>query len=224
MTRNYDLIIFDCDGTLVDSEYLNNKVSSNLLIEFGLAEYTPEKFMSEFVGCTWTNIKNDIEARHNVKLPADIIDRYVEVVNKELEKGVEPIEGVMELLNFAQSNFKICVGSNGQRSNVMKSLHVQGFDAYFQDTNIFTRIQVPNGKPAPDLFLFAAAQMDVEPFKCLVIEDSPTGVQAGVAAGMDVWGFVGTSHTPDTQAMILENAGANRVFDSLIHISQALNN
>ena len=220
---NFDLIIFDCDGTLVDSEYLNNKVSSDLLIEFGLTEYTPEKCIEEFTGSTWTNIRSDLEARHNVKLPDDLISNYIARVHAEMEKGLPPIKGAIDFVVTSQSKFKICVGSNGERSNVMKSLSLCGFSPkFFQDDNIFTRIQVPNGKPAPDLFLYAAEKMNTEPSKCLVIEDSPTGVLAGVAAGIEVWGFVGTAHDQKSQEKKLIEAGASRVFSDFIHMGEAL--
>lgn len=220
--RNYDLIIFDCDGTLVDSEYLNNKVSSELLIEFGLTEYTPEKCINEFAGFTWTNIKLLLEDRHNLTLPPDFIQTYIDRVHIEMESGLKPIPGAMDLVKASSSKGKICVASNGERSNVMKSLSLQGYNDYFSEENIFTRIQVPNGKPAPDIFLFAAQNMGVNPQDCLVIEDSPTGVLAGVAAGMDVFGFVGASHDSAVQEKRLKQAGTQAVFSDFIHIAQVL--
>lgn len=220
---SYDLIIFDCDGTLVDSEYLNNKVSAGLLNDFGLTQYTPENFMEEFAGNTWTDIRLLLEDRHQTKLPDDLIENYIEKVNTSLEKDLLPIEGAKEFVALCQQRTKICVGSNGQRSNVFKSLEIGGFKpAYFEDDTIFTRIQVPNGKPAPDLFLFAAERMGVTPDQCLVIEDSPTGVTAGVAAGMDVLGFIGTAHDKQAQEEKLKKAGVGAVFDRFIHIREHL--
>lgn len=219
----YDLIIFDCDGTLVDSEYLNNKVSADLLNEFGLTQYTPENFMAEFAGNTWTDIRLTLEARHQTKLPDEIITTYIKRVNDALDKDLLPAKGAAGFVKICNQHYKICVGSNGERSNVLKSLTVSEFiPTYFTEENIFTRIQVPNGKPAPDLFLFAAEKMGVAPTKCLVIEDSPTGVKAGVAAGMDVFGFVGTAHHPKIQKKKLLEAGACRVFENFIHMADAL--
>lgn len=225
MKNNYDLIIFDCDGTLVDSEYLNNKVSSDLLIEFGLTEYTPMRCLEEFSGSTWTDIKNKLEKRHDVQLPAGFIETYIQTVQDQMAGMIKPIEGALYFVEGcnSQSHLKICVASNGQRENVIKSLGLQGFDDYFQEDNTFTRIQVPNGKPAPDLFLFAADKMGSDPARCLVFEDSPTGVLAGVAAEMEVWGFVGASHDPKKQEKVLLEAGASRVFSHFIHISEMLN-
>ncbi|MAZ77014.1 MAG: HAD family hydrolase [Micavibrio sp.] len=220
---DYDLIIFDCDGTLVDSEYLNNKVSADLLNDFGLKQYTPENFMAEFTGFTWSDIRRIIETRHQTKLPDNLITTYVEWVNELLEENLQPVRGAMEFVDACHRQINICVGSNGQRSNVLKSLDIGGFSPkYFSEENIFTRIQVPVGKPEPDLFLFAAANMNALPERCLVIEDSSPGVEAGVAAGMDVLGFTGVSHAPSTQEKRLFEAGAKAVFTDIIHIREYL--
>jgi beta-phosphoglucomutase-like phosphatase (HAD superfamily) len=93
---------------------------------------------------------------------------------------------------------------------------------HFTPDTVFTKIQVKNPKPAPDLFLYAAAQMGADPERCLVIEDSTTGVRAGVAAGMTTWGFTGSNHDPAKQAQNLQSAGAHAVFERLIHIQERL--
>lgn len=224
MRSKYDLIIFDCDGTLVDSEYLNNKISSDLLIELGLTDYTPMRCMEEFSGRTWTDIKATLEARHKITLPPTLIETYIQTVQNKMAEMLKPIKGALDFVQACNAvpDLKICVGSNGQRENVTQSLNLQGFDDYFHDENTFTRIQVPNGKPAPDLFLFAAKKMGVEPARCLVLEDSATGVLAGVAAEMDVWGFVGASHDPENQEKVLLEVGASRVYTDFIHIHEML--
>ena len=105
---NYDLIIFDCDGTLVDSEYLSNTVSSSLLNEFGLIEYTPENFMAEFMGHTWTDIRLTLEERHQTKLPDDLIERYIDGVNKKLETDLQVVSGAKEFVDLCHQRTKIC--------------------------------------------------------------------------------------------------------------------
>lgn len=121
---------------------------------------------------------------------------------------------------------KICVASNGERSSVIKSLKMTGLYEAFDggEDHIFTKIQVENAKPAPDLFLFAAEKMDVLPKDCAVIEDSVAGVRAGIAAGMYVLGFTGSHHNPAMHANALKEAGAHRIFSDLIHIADYLGN
>ena len=138
---------------------------------------------------------------------------------KDLIKSVpHAIEGVCS----CQKDYKICVASNGERTNVKMSLSMLGFDPYFSDDTIFTKIQVEQAKPAPDLFLFAAKTMGIDPARCLVIEDSPTGVAGGKAANMEVWGFIGTAHNKTRQIKILEKAGADKIIMDFIHIHEQL--
>lgn len=218
----YDLIIFDCDGTLVDSEYLNNKVSADVLNEFGLMEYTPEKCMDDFAGVSWQEIHKILERRHNIEIPISIIDGYVERVQAELKVADISIAGAKDFVHYCNDHYKVAVGSNGERSNVFQSLTLQGFMDYFTEDTVFTKVQVKNAKPAPDLFLYAAAQMGVEPSRCLVIEDSPTGARAGVAAGMDVFGFTGVSHDKKRSESQLQEAGVIQIFDDFIHMAEVL--
>lgn len=222
LSENYDLIIYDCDGTLVDSEYLNNKVSSDLLIEFGLSEYTPEKCIEEFSGTAWSNIKKILEERHKVEIPRSLIDNYMRLVDEKMEELLQPIDGMLEFVADTKMHCKIAVGSNGMRSNVVRSLELQGFLSHFSDDMIFTKVQVPNPKPAPDLFLFAAEKMGVASERCLVVEDSPTGTKAGVSAGMDVLGFTATAHDVNEQEKVLFEAGASAVFADIIHMRHHL--
>jgi beta-phosphoglucomutase-like phosphatase (HAD superfamily) len=219
---DYDLVIFDCDGTLVNSEYLNNKVSSDLLIEFGLSEYTPERCIEEFSGTAWSNIKQTLEERHNLEIPRSLIDDYMVRVDNQMEELLTPIDGALDFSKACANRMKVCVGSNGMRENVVRSLALQGFDDVFTAEMIFTKVQVKNPKPAPDLFLFAAERMSAKPERCLVIEDSPAGAQAGVAAGMDVLGFTGVSHDPLIQEKKLFEVGVQAVFSDIIHISEYL--
>lgn len=222
LSENYDLIIYDCDGTLVDSEYLNNKVSSDLLIEFGLSEYTPEKCIEEFSGTAWSNIKKILEERHKVEIPRSLIDNYMRLVDEKMEELLQPIDGMLEFVADTKRHCKIAVGSNGMRSNVVRSLELQGFLNHFSDDMIFTKVQVSSPKPAPDLFLFAAEKMGVAPERCLVVEDSPTGTKAGVSAGMDVLGVTATAHDVNEQEKVLFEAGASAVFADIIHMRHHL--
>ena len=222
---NYDLIIFDCDGTIVDTELLYNSVISNILIEYGLSEYTPDACLEHFTGLTLSNIRGVVEQKHNVDLAAVLTsDLYVGRAQAEMDKGINAIKGANELLRFCKSQTKICVASNGERSSVIKSMKLVELYNYFggHDDDIFTKIQVDNPKPAPDLFLYAAKQMGIEPQNCLVIEDSVAGVQAGIAANMSVFGYTGSHPDPQSHANTLKSAGACETFSSLIHIVEHL--
>lgn len=216
----HDLIIFDCDGTLVDSEYLYNSITSELLNEIGYLEYTPELCMELFTGQSWSTIRHDLEARHGEKMPDDIIQRYIRIANERMNHDFDATEHADNVLHTLVQNHQICVGSNGERNNVIKSLEVTGLLHHFDEDRIFTKIQVEKPKPAPDLFLFACEKMQTAPAHTLIIEDSPSGVAAARAANIDVIGFVGTSHAPEKQAENLKNAGADFIIDSLIHIEQ----
>ncbi|MEM6812133.1 MAG: HAD-IA family hydrolase [Pseudomonadota bacterium] len=218
----YDLIIFDCDGTLMDSEYLNNKVAAEVLTNYGLDGYTTEICLRDFAGHSWTEIKQMIDAKHNIDLPQSVIQTYIDTVQIRMKEELDVVEGALDFVSWSHERFTICVGSNGERSNVMRSLSIGGFDPYFSDENIFTKIQVANAKPAPDLFLFAAEKMEHHPKTSLVIEDSVSGVRAGVAAGMDVIGFTGAAHDKNQAELDLKQAGATMIFDQFIHIQQYL--
>lgn len=222
MNNSYDLIIFDCDGTLVDSEYLNNKVCGDVLRDFGLSEYTTEKCVVEFSGRSWTEIRQILEDRHECDIPDQIIQDYIKGVDEQRPALLKTIPHALETVKRCETQTKIAVGSNGERSNVLKSLEQCGFMDIFTEDNVFTKIQVERPKPHPDLFLFAAEKMGVSPSRCLVIEDSPTGVLASVAAGMEVWGFVECSHDPNLQKKYLKESGATLIFDNFIHISDQL--
>ena len=220
---DYDLIIFDCDGTLVDSEYPNNLSLVQILAEHGFDGYDMDYALKHWVGRTLTNIFKELEEKDGHQFPDDIIKRCIERTNLLYETELKSVPDALDVVKRVSVHHKICVASNGERNSVKRSLSLSGYGAdVFHEDNTFTRIQVPNGKPAPDLFLFAAEKMQAEPSRCLVIEDSPTGVQAAVAAGMSVWGFTGVAHNPPLQNELLEKTGAAQVFDRLIHIAERL--
>jgi len=216
------LIIFDCDGTLVDSEYLYNSITSELLNELGYSEYTPELCMELFTGQSWSTIRHELEARHGEPMPGDIIERYIRIANKKMDHDFDATPHADDVLHKLKEGRHICVGSNGERNNVIKSLDVTGLLHHFDDDRIFTKIQVERPKPAPDLFHFACEKMQILPEHALVIEDSAAGVVAAREAGIYVLGFVGTSHNQEKQALALKNAGADAIIDTLIHIENHL--
>ena len=217
-----DLLIFDCDGTLVDSEYLNNLATCELLAAQGLPQYDMDYALTHFVGHKFSNILADITEETGHIFPENISSNYINLVRKLAPQYLKTIDGAEELVAQAAQNTKICVASNGQRGNVILSLEMAGLKQYFSDDHIFTGTDVQNAKPAPDVFLLAAKKMDAPLNRAVVIEDSVSGVTGAAAAGMTVFGFTGTHHNPKTQAQSLKNAGATEVYESLIHIGNKL--
>ena len=219
---NFDLVIFDCDGTLVDSEYLNNLAIVQLLAEEGLSQYDMDYAFEHFVGLRVKPILDDIEKETGHIFPPMFSDRYVKRVEALAPQYLKKIVGAEELVIKAGESKKICVASNGQRDNVISSLEFVGLKKFFPDEHIFTAIQVKNGKPAPDLFLHTAKIMGTDVSKCVVVEDSVAGVTGAVAAGIKTYGFVSSHQDPESYGERLLMAGATSVFTSLVHIRQAL--
>lgn len=201
---NYELIIFDCDGTLVDSEAINSQAVSDVLIEMGYSKYTQQFCMEMFTGMSLSNL---LKYLHDDV--GHIVDRDV-VIKKFKDRGsflarkyLKATPNIHQLLMHIKH--KKCVASNGERASVLESLHITGIDKFFSEQHVFTSNQVKQGKPAPDLFLFAAQQMGVHHSKCLVIEDSITGIKAAKAANMKVLGYTGASHNNEkTRGNLLE--------------------
>jgi len=203
-----DLIIFDCDGVLVDSELLSCRCLSDELSEFGIS-LTLAQAIELFLGRSTSAITQYYRERGHA-VPVDFPVRLKSRVLTAFEKALQPIPEVDTVLSSL--GVPHCVASSSDLDRVALSLKVTGLAPHF-GTRIYTAQMVAHGKPAPDLFLYAAEKMGAQPARTLVIEDSVSGVQAGKAAGMMVWGFVGGSHyrRRDGQA-ILSGAGADRVF------------
>jgi HAD superfamily hydrolase (TIGR01509 family) len=203
-----DLIIFDCDGVLVDSELLSCRCLSEVLAEFGLA-LSVEQALELFLGRSSAAIGQYYRERGQV-LPNTFLPRLKTRVLETFAGALQPIPEIGSVLSALKSPH--CVASSSDIDRVSLSLNVTGLSSHFED-RLYTAQMVERGKPAPDLFLYAAAKMGAQPARTLVIEDSSSGVQAAKAAGMTVWGFVGGSHyrSRDGHA-ILAAAGADRVF------------
>lgn len=203
-----DLIIFDCDGVLVDSELLSCRCLSEVLADFGF-ELDVEQALELFLGRSTAAIGEYYRGRGQI-LPDDFLSRLKSRVLETFAGALQPIAGVGAVLSDLKTPG--CVASSSDLDRVALSLEVTGLAPHFE-TRIYTAQMVRHGKPAPDLFLRAAEQMGAAPARTLVIEDSVSGVQAGKAAGMTVWGFVGGSHYRGRDGRaILSAAGADRVF------------
>lgn len=204
MDRTPDLIIFDCDGVLIDSELLACRTSAACLAEIGI-QVTTEAIGDRYIGISTTAMLADLEARHGLRFPADLSGTLRRRLAAVFEAELAAMEGVEEAL--AALTCKVCVASSSSPERLRHSLSLVGLLRWF-DPHIFSAAQVARGKPAPDLFLFAARQMGVEPHSCVVIEDSVPGVAGATAAGMRVIGFTGGSHCGPGHSVRLRSAGA----------------
>jgi len=202
------LTIFDCDGVLVDSEAMVCRVCARCFAEVGIT-MTAEEIGERYIGISDRSMIADLEIRYGRTLSADFQETMRRRINAVFETEPLTIDGVDTVL--ASLSGKICVASGSAPERVRRCLTLVGLLHYF-DAHIFSASQVTRGKPAPDLFLFAAREMEIEPKECLVIEDSIHGVTAAVAAGMRVLGFAGASHCRPGHAELLLAAGASVTF------------
>jgi len=203
-----DLIIFDCDGVLVDSEVLSCRCLSEVLAGYGI-DLDLDQALDLFLGRSMTAVRDHYEA-HGRLIPEQFSTELSAGVRAAFLSALCPIEGVSSVLEGLQ--IPHCVASSSDFDRVSFSLSLTGLAPHFE-RRLYTSQMVERGKPAPDLFLYAADRMQADPGRTLVIEDSVSGVMAGKAAGMTVWGFIGGSHyqSRDGKA-ILHDAGADRVF------------
>jgi HAD superfamily hydrolase (TIGR01509 family) len=218
----FDLIIFDCDGTLVNSHDMNHTIMAELANEFGGLSYTAEFVEQNYLGVDYFKFFQLVAEKENITLPDNAPERCVEHALQNIPTMIQKIDGVLETLQRISPHYKFAVASNANKQIVLDSLSALNIDKFFNEDDVIAGRAMATPKPAPDLFLMAANQVGVEPDKCLVIEDSPTGTLAGVAAGMEVWGFVGTAQDQKSQEKRLIEAGATRVFSDFIHMGEAL--
>lgn len=209
------LIIFDCDGTLVDSEPLHLKATFESLKDLGK---DPDK-VAHFVGTglSMENLQKEFEAVYGESLT----DHFIPLVNKkyiEFLTEIEPAKGVEIALNNLMHVHK-CVASNGELPNVQKSITGAGIAQHFNIEHVFSAQMVERAKPAPDLFLHALSAFNVAPEDAVVLEDTKTGVLAAKAAGIPVIGFAGASHSDsDEYVQMLRDAGADIVIRDMAEL------
>jgi HAD superfamily hydrolase (TIGR01509 family) len=195
----FDLVIFDCDGVLVDSEHLVNEVEAHVMARLGLA-LSPEDARASFMGRTVEEVVAILESRIDARLPAAWTYDWAMATALGFVRGLRPVPGVADVVDLlARRGIATCVASQSPRPRVDLSLAVTGLAARFDD-RVSTASVVPRGKPAPDLFLFAAARMGVDPARAAVVEDSPSGVVAAVGAGMTVFGYAAREDAADLAA------------------------
>ncbi|GHB80313.1 hydrolase [Streptomyces xanthochromogenes] len=190
----YDLIIFDNDGVLVDSEPISNTILSSYLTELGHAT-SYEDSLRDYMGAAIHRVHDLIQERTGQALPADFDETLHARIFAAFERELQPVAGVTDVLGkLVADGVPYCVASSGTHERIRVGHLRTGLDEWFEDEWVFSSEDVGRGKPAPDLFLHAAERMGVAPERCVVVEDSPLGVEAARAAGMDVYAF--TAMTP----------------------------
>lgn len=211
----YELVIFDNDGVLVDSEPLSNTILAGYLTELGHPT-SYEDSLRDYMGAAVHRIHDLIGERTGRRLPADFDDTLHARVFAAFERELEQVDGVVDVLaKLAADGVPYCVASSGSHERIRVGHRKTGLDRWFDDDVIFSAQDVGRGKPAPDLFLHAAERMGVAPDRCAVVEDSPLGVAAARAAGMDVYAF--TAMTPAAKL-----SGADGYFASMSELPELL--
>ena len=211
-----DLVIFDCDGVLIDSEV----ISANMLIAelrgYGV-EMDLEFVSRHFLGRSYPVVLSEVREKFGVALPTHFEADYRARLLAAFRQDLKVMPGVAATIAALARPY--CVATSSSPERVTQSLELTGLTDTFGNL-VYTASRVKRGKPAPDLFLFTAEQMGVDPAHCLVIEDSLNGVRAGLAAGMEVWRFVGGSHLRGLDLSAPEDARAHRQFDSFAEFFQ----
>lgn len=189
----YELIIFDCDGVLVDTEPISNQVLCEMLNDIGLP-FTYEETVETFIGRSDAATKAIIEERLGKPLRGNFLEEYDQRIYEMFRRDLEPIPGIVDVLDTLA--VPTCVASSASHTRMHTTLGKTGLLPRF-DGRMFSATEVEHGKPAPDLFLYAAGKMGARPENCAVIEDTIVGVEAGVSAGMAVFGY---ANSTDPQA------------------------
>lgn len=209
--RRLDLVIFDCDGVLVDSEPISNRILAELLTESGLPTTTEDSYRT-YRGRTYPACVAIAEEQLGRSLPGDFLERFNARLYEACERELRPIEGVDAAIGqIVALGLRVCVASSGSLEKMDRTLALTDLRHHF-GADVYSATEVPRSKPHPDIFLHAAERMGVPPGRCCVVEDSPLGVEAGLAAGMPVLGFADGG-----EGAILEEAGA-RIFRAMAEL------
>jgi HAD superfamily hydrolase (TIGR01509 family) len=202
----FDLVIFDCDGVVVDSERVVFEVFGSFVRSLGVS-LTAAETHEQFLGRTLAECMTIVERLSGNPAPRGALERYCADRDRVLREHVRPVEGIREVLETLTIPF--CIASSGGYDKMRITLGATQLMPFFEG-RLFSASEVPRGKPAPDIFLFAAERMGASPSRTAVIEDSVNGVLAGCAAGMTVFGYVDL-----TAPSQLIGAGASRTFDDM---------
>ncbi|WP_313193608.1 HAD family hydrolase [Shinella zoogloeoides] len=212
-----ELVIFDCDGVLVDSEPISITVLVEALAAAGVAMSEAEAH-ERFLGRSLKSMSEILHDEYGLAIDAAFLEAMRKVLYERFRSELQPIPGVAETVDAL--GVAHCVASSSQPERIRLSLSVTGLIGRFEP-NIFSASMVVHGKPAPDLFLHASAEMGVDPARCVVVEDSPAGIMAAKAAGMRVVAFTGGSHarTPRHRDALLD-LRPDALFDDMRELLQ----
>ena len=213
MSNLLDLVIFDCDGVLVDSEPISNRVLADLLTEIGLPT-TLEQSLRLFLGKSWKDNFLIIQERLGRTPPQELYEIYTNRMYQAFEAELKPIPGIESALD--QISLKTCVAASGPHMKIRKTLGVTGLLPRFEN-HIFSADDVENGKPAPDLFLYACEKMGSKSSSSVVVEDALPGVKSAVSAGMTV-----LAYTPSGDVNDLKKHGV-ATFEDMLQLPNILN-
>ena len=204
---SFEAVLFDCDGVLVDSEAITCGVLRDMFEEQGW-RMTLAECMQRFVGHTVKSQRAVIEAHTGVPLTDEWLAQFFERRNARLAQDITPIDGIHEAVAHVHAHCagRIAVASGADRFKVEMMLRQVGLHPHFEG-RIFSGHEMPRSKPHPDVYLAAAAHLQVDPARCLVVEDTTVGITAGVAAGACVWAYA----PPGVDEQPLLQAGAQRV-------------
>ena len=189
--ENIQLIIFDCDGVLIDSETISAKVISNQFNKLGI-DINTQYVQKHFVGQSYLKVKGHVLKNFNIQLADNFEEEYRVELLKVFDKELKIVPGIENILK--QLNTQKCVATSSSKKRATSSLKTVGIYEYVKD-NIFSAYNLGDkGKPAPDIYLNSAKKFNIEPQNVLVIEDSLVGIEGGKRAGMRTWHFIGASH------------------------------
>lgn len=211
----FKAVLFDCDGVLVDSEPITLGVLVQCLNAEGWA-LTFDECVNHFLGRAVKDQAALFESKTGKVLTESWLTQFRDKRDKALKAQLKAIPGIHEFVEFVHQHFdsKIACASGADRIKVELQLNKVGLIKWF-DGRIFSGHEMPKTKPAPDVYLAAAKHLEVDPSCCLVIEDTPTGVQAGVSAGATVWAYLSNTNQQKIQAIELVEAGAQKIFSSM---------
>ena len=206
------LIIFDCDGVLVNSEPLAMRILLETIAEAG-AVIDAGEAQEAFLGKSLASVCELLRRERGIDIDAAALERMRERLYETFRQELRPVSGVTEVLGEVGRPF--CIASSSQLERIDLALEVTGLAPFFNG-NVFSAAMVKRGKPAPDLFLHAAREMQVAPADCIVVEDSPAGISSALSAGMKVFGFTGGDHAQSAaHRQRLEALGPRLVFSDM---------
>lgn len=213
-----ELIIFDCDGVLVDSEIVACRTDERELGRLGF-RISAQEVAARFTGHRTQDMLDSLQAEQGVTVPEGFCDHLLAATLDAFASELKAAPNMAQALE--RISWPVCVASSSDVSRIEYSLKLTGLDRYFAG-RMFSAQMVARGKPFPDLFHLAARSLDATPAACLVIEDSVAGARAGVAAGMTVFGYTGASHCVDGLDSRLREAGASRLFHDMAALPELI--